>query len=198
MKGPMDVPDDDRLVRHAKDGDLEAFAELARRHQRRIFHTVMNFMQNPADADDLTQETFLHAYRNLRNFRGGSSFFTWIYRIAVNLSLNHLKKHRREKGRTELRDDIALDPAGPAGSDPESGSLADELRRKLGEAVGSLPVPYQAAFRLVAVEGMSHGQAARILGCAENTVSWRMFKARRILQDRLKPYLEREVPHALF
>jgi len=193
----MDVPSDEQLVRQAKDGDLEAFTELARRHQRRVYHTVMGFTRNPADADDLTQETFMHAYRNMRTFRERSSFFTWIYRIAVNLSLNHLKKHRREKGREELRDDIAPDLSGPGGPNPESGSLAGELRRRLGEAVGSLPVPYQAAFRLVAVEGMSHGQAARILGCAENTVSWRMYKARKMLQNKLKPYLEREVPHAM-
>jgi len=197
MKGQMDVPTDEQLVRLAKDGGPEAFADLARRYQQRVFHTVLGFTRNRLDADDLTQETFMHAYRNLRSFREESSFFTWIYRIAVNLTLNHLKKHRREKDREEMRDDCAPAASGQGKPGPESRWEAGELRSRLDAAVVSLPLPYQAAFRLVAVEGMSHSQAARVLGCAENTVSWRMFKARKMLQAELKPYLSGEVPHAV-
>jgi RNA polymerase sigma-70 factor (ECF subfamily) len=90
---------DERLVFRAKQGDVEAFTELVRSCQERVFRTILSFTRNVQDADDLMQETFLQAYRNLGEFKGRSSFFTWVYRIAVNRSLNFLKKKRQEKGR---------------------------------------------------------------------------------------------------
>jgi RNA polymerase sigma-70 factor (ECF subfamily) len=198
MKRRMDESNDEQLVEQAKAGRLDSFTELARRYQQRIYHTVYGFVKNPLDADDLTQETFMVAFKSLSGFRGQSSFFTWIYRIAVNRTLNHLKKHRREKDGEELTDNIQpAGESGPAWRSPEANSLAAELRRKLEEAIEALPILYKAPFRLVIFQGMSHGQAARLLRCTENTVSWRMFKARKMIQDRLKPYLGREVPHEL-
>jgi RNA polymerase sigma-70 factor (ECF subfamily) len=199
MKRRMDESSDEQLVEEAKAGRLDSFTELARRYPRRIYHTVHGFVKNPLDADDLTQETFMVAFKSLNGFRGQSSFFTWIYRIAVNRTLNHLKRHRREKGREELTDSIqpAGSESGPAWRSPEANSLAAEFRRKLEEAIEALPLLYRAPFRLVVFEGMSHGQAARLLHCTANTVSWRMFKARKMIQERLKPYLGREVPHEL-
>jgi len=188
----MDESNDERLVEEAKAGRLDSFTELARRYQQRVYHTVYGLVRNPLDADDLTQETFMVAFKSLKGFRGQSSFFTWIYRIAVNRTLNHLKKHRREKDREELKDNVQpAGGAGPAGSSPEANSLTEELRRKLEEAIEALPLLYKAPFQLVVFQGMSHGQAARLLKCTENTVSWRMFKARKMIQDRLKPFLGR-------
>ena len=188
MDVPMsDVPDEG-LVERAKGGELEAYSELVRRHRERIFRTVYRFAGDHGDADDLAQETFLQAFRQLGRFREQSGFYTWLYRIAVNLSLNFLKKKKREMGRQAL-DDRAADEHPAPDFTPELASQNSELRARLDQAVESLPLSYRSAFILVAQEGMSHGQAGRILGCSANTVSWRMHKARKMLQERLKPVL---------
>jgi len=186
----MERTGDDDLVARAQAGDVDAFTELAGRVQEKIFHTILGMTRSREDADDLTQETFMYAYRALRTFKRQSSFYTWIYRIAVNLTLNHLKKKGREKGREAFEDNAAvLDKAGYAALSPESDSSKREMKDRLDDAVDRLSPLYKAAFNLVAVQGMSHGQAAEILGCSENTVSWRMHKARKMLKSRLHPYL---------
>jgi RNA polymerase sigma-70 factor (ECF subfamily) len=186
----MEPTADDVLVERAQGGDVDAFAELAGRLQERIYRTILGMTRSPEDTDDLTQDTFMTAYRSLRSFRRRSSFYTWVYRIAVNLTLNHLKKKGREKGRAPFEDgDAVLDRRGYAAMTPEGGSLNRELKDKLEDAIGQLRPVYQAAFNLVVFQGMSHGAAAEVLGCSENTVSWRMHKARKLLQARLQPYL---------
>jgi RNA polymerase sigma-70 factor (ECF subfamily) len=194
----MDESSDEQLVERAQGGRMDAFAELAQRYQQRIYHTIFGFTKNHLDADDLTQETFMAAFKSLDGFRGQSSFFTWIYRIAVNRTLNHLKKHRREKDREELTDNIQpAEERGPASRSPELNSLAGELRQKIEEAIEALPLLYRAPVQLVLFQGLSHGQAARVLRCSENTVSWRMFKARKMIQDRMRPYLKVEESHEM-
>ncbi|MCX6560761.1 MAG: sigma-70 family RNA polymerase sigma factor [Candidatus Aminicenantes bacterium] len=186
----MESTADDVLVERAQAGDVDAFAELAGRLQERIYRTILGMTRSPEDADDLTQDAFMTAFRSLKSFRRNSSFYTWVYRIAVNLTLNHLKKKGREKGRAPFEDGAAvLDKTGYAAGSPEGGSLNRELKGKLEEAIGRLRPVYQAAFNLVVVQGMSHGRAAEVLGCSENTVSWRMHKARKMLRARLQPYL---------
>jgi RNA polymerase sigma-70 factor (ECF subfamily) len=189
---------DEVLVGQAKAGRIDAYAELVRRIQEKIYGTIYGLTRNHEDADDLTQETFMYAYKAINGFEQKSSFYTWAYRIAVNLTLNFLKKKGREKGRESFDDNIVgLDlPAGTCGSSPEGNSLQKELQDKLDEAIGKLPLGYRAAFNLVTIQGMSHGRAAEILGCSENTVSWRMHKARKLLQAHLKPYFQ-AVRHGL-
>lgn len=191
MKGSMADRSDDHLVDLAKQGDVEAFAELARRCQERIFYSIFALTKNHQDASDLTQEALMQAFKSLKTFKQRSSFNTWVYRIAVNLTLNFLKKGKRDGARQVLDESLswaeAKEDASPS---PEGSSLKKELSRKLREAVDSLPLPYRASFVLVVFQGMTHNQAARVLGCSENTVSWRMHKARKILQASLNPYLE--------
>jgi RNA polymerase sigma-70 factor (ECF subfamily) len=180
---------DDRLVELAKKGNINAFAELARRLQEKVYHTIFGMTRNHQDADDLTQETFMYAYKALEGFKQKSSFYTWVYRIAVNLTLNFLKKKGKEKGREDFEDDASVyDKAVYTALSREGDSLKRELKEKLDEAIESLPLAYKASFNLVVFQGMSHSQAAEILGCSENTVSWRMHKARKMLQERLKPF----------
>lgn len=193
----MEQTADDVLVAKAQAGDMDAFMELAGRVQEKIYHTIFGLTRNREDAGDLTQDTLMYAYRSIRSFRRQSSFYTWVYRIAVNLSLNFLKKKNREKGRMEYEDGAAVfEKAVYAARTPERESQQRELRKALEEAVASLPAPFRAAFNLVVYQGLSHGQAAEILGCSENTVSWRMHKARKILQAGLGPFLA-EVRDAL-
>ena len=179
---------DEGLVGRAKQGDLEAYSELVRRHREMVYRTVLRFTRDHGDADDLAQETFLRAYREIRRFREKAGFSTWLYRIAVNLSLNHLKRKNREMGRQEFDESFADRNPAP-GFSPESAFRSAEFQARLNDAVDSLPPAYKTSFVLVVYEGMSHGQAARILGCSENTVSWRLHKARKMLQAKLLPIL---------
>jgi RNA polymerase sigma-70 factor (ECF subfamily) len=186
----MDERPDDLFVEEARRGSREAFAELVRRHERRVYGLAFRMVRNHSDADDLAQEVFLTAFRSIGSFRRGSSFYTWLYRIAVNLSLTFLKKRSREKDRTEFREDLAGGgPGGDSAFSPEGRSVLSELGSRIDEAVEALPGHFRSSFVLVAGQGLSHSEAAKVLGCSENTVSWRMHKARKLLRARLEPYL---------
>ncbi len=189
MKERMNDATDEMLVRLAKKGDLEAYSELVRRYRERIYRTIFRFTKNHGDTDDLAQETFLRAYQNLGRFRRKSSFYTWLFRIAVNQSLNFLKKRKQEMGREQWKErDIVRER--PASENPEATSEMAELSDRLNRAIDELAWPYKSAFNLVVFQGMSHAEAARILRCTENTVSWRMHKARKQLQAKIRPYLD--------
>lgn len=190
----MDDSPEDHLVLQAKDGDVEAFTALARHYHERIYHTILGLTRNHCDADDLAQETFMQAFKSLRKFKQDSGFYTWLYRIAVNLALNFLKKTQREKRKTEsvMHHISGERPSIKTVSSPEKQSMRIELRDQLKQALDSLPLPYKAAFLLVEFDGMSHRQAAYVLKCSENTISWRLHKARKILRTKLSPHLVRE------
>lgn len=193
MNGNMADFADDHLVKQAKQGDVDAFTELVRRFQEKIYHTILSLTRNQQDAYDLAQETFMHAYKSLRGFKQRSTFYTWIYRIAMNLTLNFLKKKKRDEKREVHVEDYSLDvKSADITFSPEGHSMKKELSEKLKEAVDSLPLAYRASFVLVVSQGLTHTQAANILRCSENTISWRMHRARKMLQQKLKPYLEGE------
>ncbi|MDH7512402.1 MAG: sigma-70 family RNA polymerase sigma factor [Clostridiales bacterium] len=190
MKLLMTDVKEEVLVEQAQQGDLEAYAELVKRYRERIYRTIYRYTRNHNDTDDLAQETFLQAFRAIKSFRKKSGFYTWIFRIAVNRSLNFVKKAGREKekaGCEEKMENIAATFL----HSPEPVSMAKELGERLNEAVDSLPLAYKSSFILVVLQGMTHSQAAQVLRCPENTVSWRLHKARKILQAKLSPYLER-------
>ncbi len=184
---------DGRLVKRAKQGDAEAFTELARRCQEKIYYTILALTKNQQDASDLAQEVFVQAFQSLKKFKQRSSFYTWVYRIAVNRTLNFLKRRKRQDLQEALDESQSLAKGiQDSSASPERRSMTKELSEKLEEAVDSLPLLYRASFTLVVNQEMTHKQAARILGCSENTVSWRLHKARKMLQAKLKPYLEGE------
>jgi RNA polymerase sigma-70 factor (ECF subfamily) len=187
----MDERPDERLVNEARSGAREAFAELVRRHERRVYGLALRMAGNPADADDLAQEVFLTAWKSIPSFRSGSSFYTWLYRITVNTSLSFLKRRNREKNRAPFDENLPIGaPLRDSQERPEASSSLNELSSRIGLALAGLPAHFRATFALVVDQGLSHAGAAAVLGCSENTVSWRMHKARRLLQARLKPYLE--------
>lgn len=192
MKDNMEDRADDHLVEQAKEGDVEAFTELVRRFQERIYYTILALTKNHQDADDLAQETFMQAFKSLKDFKQRSSFYTWIYRIAVNLTLNFLKRKPREyeSDVSKRRQTVEWSSNG-SNLSPESHSLRMELSERLKSAIDSLPLSYRASFTLVVFQEMTHDQAARVLRCSEKTVSWRMHKARKMLQSKLKSDLER-------
>jgi RNA polymerase sigma-70 factor (ECF subfamily) len=169
--------DEAALVRLARAGDAEAFAALVRQHQRMIHALTYRLTGSEADAADLAQETFVRAWRLLGGFRGECSVATWLYRIAVNAGLNWKAGTER---RRRAHEDWAAERESFAGEAP-AGSHSDQVN----EALQRLEPDYRAAVVLTVYEGMNHAEAATVLGCAETTVSWRVWRARQQLRKWL-------------
>ncbi len=181
------------LVRRARKGDLNAYDELVKRYQERIYATIYHMTANHDDANDLAQESFIKAYQALKSFKGGSSFYTWLYRIAVNKTINFLKQ-RRHKLHFSLND---LDFN--AENDPDLVALTSdktplrdvgltELQKKLNEALHKLSEPHRMVVVLHDVQGLSHEEIAEIMDCNIGTVRSRLFYARQQLQVFLGEY----------
>ena len=190
-----EAPDDQKLVKRAQGGNLEAYDDLIRRYQERIYATIYHMTANHEDANDLAQETFIKAYQALKSFKGDSSFFTWVYRIAVNKTINFLKQ-RKNKAHMSLND---LDFN--AEHDPELVALVSdktprrdvnliELQEKLNGAMQKLSETHRLVVTLHDVQGMSHEEISKIMGCNTGTVRSRLFYARQQLQAYLSDYLK--------
>lgn len=193
---PAPAPVDEmQLVNRARKGDLDAYDELVRRYQERIYATVYHMTANHEDANDLAQEAFIKAFHALKSFKGGSSFYTWVYRIAVNKTINFLKQ-RRNKAQMSL-DDLDFN----AEHDPDLVALVSdktprrevnlsELQEKLNEAMQKLSEPHRMVVTLHDVQGLSHEEIADIMDCNIGTVRSRLFYARQQLQAYLSDYLK--------
>ena len=187
--------EDDAMVRHAQKGDLAAYDELVRRYQQRIYATVYHMTSNHEDADDLAQETFIKAYQALNTFKGGSSFYTWVYRIAVNKTLNFLKqrKNRMAMSLNDLDFSAENDPdlvALVSEKTPRREAVLSELQQKLNEAMQQLSESHRLVVTLHDVQGLAHEEIAEIMDCNVGTVRSRLFYARQQLQGSLVDYLK--------
>lgn len=183
------------LVKRARQGDLGAYDELVKRYQERIYATVYHMTANHEDANDLAQEAFIKAFQALKSFKGGSSFYTWVYRIAVNKTINFLKQR---KNKTQLSlDDLDFN----AEHDPDLMALISEktprremnlleLQEKLNTAMQKLSEPHRLVVTLHDVQGLSHEEIAEIMDCNIGTVRSRLFYARQQLQAYLSDYLK--------
>ena len=158
-------------------GDHAAFEALISRHQRMIHALTFRMTGSLADAEDLAQETFIHAHDQLASFRGEAKFSSWLYRIALNLCLNWQKSQKR---RQRLLDDWA----GEQGQ-RSAAPVPDARTRHIQEALLKLNPKQRAAIILTVYDGLNHAEAARALGCAETTISWRVFTARSKLKKLL-------------
>jgi RNA polymerase sigma-70 factor (ECF subfamily) len=183
------------LVQRARQGELAAYDELVRRYQERIYATVYHMTSNHEDANDLAQEAFIKGYQALKSFKGGSSFYTWVYRIAVNKTINFLKQ-RKNKAQMSL-DDLDFN----AEHDPDLVALISEktprreinlaeLQEKLNTAMQKLSEPHRLVVTLHDVQGMSHEEIAKVMDCNIGTVRSRLFYARQQLQAYLSDYLK--------
>ena len=192
---PAPEPDEAILVKRARQGDLGAYDDLVRRYQERIYATIYHMTANHEDANDLAQEAFIKGYQALKSFKGGSSFYTWVYRIAVNKTINFLKQ-RRNKAHMSL-DDLDFN----AEHDPDLVALISErtprreinlaeLHEKLNEAMLKLSEPHRLVVTLHDVQGLSHEEIADIMECNIGTVRSRLFYARQQLQAYLSDYLK--------
>ena len=184
----MSQPTDRELVDAARSGDRGAFGVLVRRHQKRVYRLALHLLRNSAEAEDVTQETFVRAFGALDRFDGRSEPYTWMYRIAVNLSLNAIRA-RKSSQRTTSSDDPRMESLLV---DLQSGqgnpALATEdrlLAQALLEGIDGLSDVLRTTLILVIVDGASHADASRTLGCSEGTVAWRVHEARRKLREFL-------------
>src|SRR5438046_741157 len=183
------------LVARAREGDLAAYDDLVRRYQERIYATIYHMTSNHEDANDLAQEAFIKAFHALKSFKGGSSFYTWVYRIAVNKTINFLKQR---KNRSQLSlDDLDFN----AEHDPDLVALISdrtprrdinlaELQEKLNEGLQKLSEPHRLVVTLHDVQGLSHEEIAKIMDCNIGTVRSRLFYARQQMQAYLSDYLK--------
>ncbi|HOW67833.1 MAG TPA: sigma-70 family RNA polymerase sigma factor [Candidatus Paceibacterota bacterium] len=183
------------LVQKAKEGDLLAFDQLVRRYQERVYSTIYHMTSNHEDANDLVQETFIKAFQAIRSFKGDSSFFTWIYRIAVNKTINFLKK-RKNRNHLSLND---LDAS--TENDPDLVALIShktprrevnlaELQERLNTAMQKLSEVHRLVVTLHDIQGLPHEEIGRIMDCNVGTVRSRLFYARQQLQAYLTDYLK--------
>ncbi|HWU87731.1 MAG TPA: sigma-70 family RNA polymerase sigma factor [Kofleriaceae bacterium] len=175
------------LVTAAKAGDQRAFEALVVRYRKRIFALALHITGSSSEADDIAQDVFLKAYRALPQFEGRSQFFTWVYRMTVNRSLN-VRRDRARRGEDTL-DDPRLELAVTVDARSNPGREA-ELRQtyaRLLRALDSLPIDMRTTVILVSLQGMSHGEVAVIQNLSEGTIAWRMHEARRRLHDAMAP-----------
>ena len=185
---------DMELVKRVQQGEKAAFDLLVLKYQHRIVKLVSRYVREPSDALDVTQETFLKAYRALANFRGDSAFYTWIYRIAINTAKNYLVSLSRRPN------EIALDNGDGDALDihslqktldtPEHLLLTDEIRDTILDAMNKLPDDLREAITLREVDGMSYEEIASVMNCPIGTVRSRIFRARDAIDQRLKPLME--------
>jgi RNA polymerase sigma-70 factor (ECF subfamily) len=191
-------PDDLTLVQQAQAGDAAAFDELVRRYQRQIYGVIYHMTSHHEDASDLAQEAFVKAWQALKSFKGDSSFFTWIYRIAVNRTLNHLKtrKFRESKHRFSINDLDAEAENHPdmvalvAHNTPRRDLALVELQERLNEAMAQLSENHRLVVTLHDIQGLPHEAIAQIMNCNTATVRTRLFYARQQLQGILSDYLK--------
>jgi RNA polymerase sigma-70 factor (ECF subfamily) len=188
--------DDTVLVRRAQQGDTAAFEELVRNYDRSVLRLAMHLTDSTEDAQDMYQETFLRAYRNIGRFRFECSFYTWIYRIATNLCCDYLRRKQchdryayseRYPGENDGREETILDRASDqrAGASPERAALNGELGKQILWALNTLSVSERLVFELRHYEGLKLQTVATILSTTETTVRNRLFRATHKLRLRL-------------
>jgi RNA polymerase sigma-70 factor (ECF subfamily) len=194
--------DDLDLVRRAQAGDQAAFRLLYERYHRRIYAVALSVVKSPQDARDVVQEAFIKVHHHLPSFQGASSFYTWLYRIGMNLAIDMLR--RRKSARLVDYDDTVgraeNDGAEPGqlgsmvdAADPGKTQVRKELAGKIQAALGTLPEYHRQVILLREVEGLSYEEIATIMKVPKGTIMSRLFHARRKMQSALADYVEGEL-----
>jgi RNA polymerase sigma-70 factor (ECF subfamily) len=169
--------DDATLIRRVLAGDVDAYAGVVRRYQDRLYWVAYKLLGDHDDARDVAQEAFIRAYRRLDRFDLERRFYTWIYRIAYNLSVDRMRERARA-GRSPLGLDLVC-----GGDAPDAGLLGEELRREVREVLDELPARYRALLILRDVEGRSGKSISAETGVGHATVRWRIHRARKLFRE---------------
>lgn len=184
-----------RLVRQIQAGEVSAFDSLVQKYRERIYGVAYNLTSNREDAADLTQETFIKAFQGIARFQGTSSFFSWLYRIAINATLSHLRRHKlrrffslekmvEEDHSAEVIKTLAV------GADSDKEALVKELQEKLNEAFQKLSFKHRTVVTLFEIDQLSHQEIAEIMDCSVGTVRSRLHYAKQQLQAYLQDYIK--------
>ncbi|HZJ81631.1 MAG TPA: RNA polymerase sigma factor RpoE [Guyparkeria sp.] len=187
---------DKALVARARKGDRRAFDLLVLKHQHRVQRLIARYIRDPEQVFDLTQETFIKAYRALPRFRGDSAFYTWIYRIAVNTAKNQLASDARagymvslNSGGSDESDEPMIEPeALRDASTPDALAATEELRNAVDKSISELPEDLRTALTLREMEGLSYEEIAAVMDCPIGTVRSRIFRAREAIQKSIQPF----------
>ncbi|HXG62553.1 MAG TPA: sigma-70 family RNA polymerase sigma factor [Planctomycetota bacterium] len=167
------------LIQRCQEGREDAFRELVERYQRRTFWIAYNMVGNQETAREISQEAFVRVFRNIRRFDVRKNFYTWLYQIVVNLSIDHVRK--ASHARTVDLDGVG-GLADPARRDPSESGERAETRRRVHQALDRLPPKYKAVLTLRDIQGFSCEEIAEIVGCTNATVRWRLHRARRLFK----------------
>jgi len=184
-------PTDGELVERARAGDREAVDVLLQRYQRRLLGVVVGMVRNPDDAREIIQETFVRVFRSLDSFKGDSSFYTWLYRIAMNLAIDHQRREGKrpsvefDEGVAHTEESVGRGSA-VIGTDPFDRVRSRELGQKIFEAIESLTPDHRAVILLREIDGLSYEEISEVLQCSMGTVMSRLHYARKKLQARLQ------------
>ncbi|MBC7974961.1 MAG: sigma-70 family RNA polymerase sigma factor [Myxococcales bacterium] len=185
-----DPVDDRDLVLAAQRGDREAFKTLFERYHRRAYALAFGVLRHPDDALDVVQDAFIKAHKYLDKFEGNSSFYTWLYRIVMNLAIDHLRKHRRikpvelDETRIENEGDDPLLPR-ILGGNPGRALLDKQIRARIDQALDQLSENHRAVLVMRELDGLSYEDMAKVMSCSKGTIMSRLFHARRNMQKRL-------------
>jgi RNA polymerase sigma-70 factor (ECF subfamily) len=190
------LPDDSDLVTRCQRGDTTAFNELVTRYRGKAYAMIYNMVHNEQDAWDLAQDGFLKAWKSIGRFRGQSSFYTWLYRIMMNVTIDSLRR-KQIGGETEFDDSVALSNIDPNSSTtphttllPEDKIAGDEIRARIDAAVARLTPEHRAVILMREIDGMEYQEIADALECSIGTVMSRLFYARKKMQTMLRDVYE--------
>ncbi|RLK50305.1 RNA polymerase RpoE-like sigma-24 subunit [Alkalispirillum mobile] len=185
---------DQELVERAQAGDKRAFDALVIKYQQKVVKLVSRYVREPSDALDIAQEAFIKAYRALPRFRGDSSFYTWLYRIAINTAKNHLVAQGRRPPDSDVDAEDAerydIDSGLRDHDTPEGYARRDEIERTVVDAIESLPEDLRTAITLRELEGMTYEEISKAMDCPVGTVRSRIFRAREAIDKRLRPLVD--------
>jgi RNA polymerase sigma-70 factor (ECF subfamily) len=181
---------DQELVQRVQAGDKNAFDVLIMKYQQRIINVITGFVHDPVEAQDVAQEAFIKAYRAIPNFRGDSAFYTWLYRIAINTSKNHLTARARRPPTSDVDAADATNvydaPELKEFETPESNLVSDELEQAIHQAIDELQEDTATAIKLREFEGMSYEEISEAMECPIGTVRSRIFRAREAIEQRIQ------------
>jgi RNA polymerase sigma-70 factor (ECF subfamily) len=191
----QEADDDLAVVRRVQAGEVAAFDRLILKYRERVLGIIYNMTSNREDAADLAQDAFIKAFQSINRFQGQSSFFTWLYRIAVNSTVSHMRKNRLRSffSLESIREDDpvskdvidALTDRTGVGRD----AMVRELQEKLNDAMQKLSINHRTVVTLFEIDGLSHQEIAEVMECSVGTVRSRLHYAKQLLQSELQPYL---------
>ena len=181
------------LVKRVQSGDKSAFDVLVIKYQQKVINLVTRYVHDPHIAMDVSQESFIKAYRGLKNFRGDSAFYTWLYRIAINTAKNHLVTKRRRMPDDDIDAQEAEQYEGGEMlrdiSTPENEMLTEEINDTITAAINALPDDLRIAITLRELEGLSYEEISEAMDCPIGTVRSRIFRARESIESELAPLM---------